>query len=138
MFASRGFFGAGVVKPNLTDRFVADINPGTDDADAYVTFGPTGYLQIKGSVLADREWMTGAITAAEGATYELIATKTAGTLTYGASGTYNLGTARKFGCFIAQNMGTQTALVTFEIRKVGTTEILASCSMDFEALSSNA
>lgn len=141
MFASRGFFGAGVVKPNLTDRDVDDVNTGTDEADAFVVFQTNGELWIKTTfayLAVDGEWMTGVITPAEAAGYELIANKTAGTLTYGATGTFNLGTARKFGCYIGQNLGSQTASVTFQIRKVGTTEILASCSIPFEAYSSNA
>lgn len=140
MFASRGFFGSGILKPQLTDRNLLDSNTGASPASAYATFGTTGSLSTKGFVsrAVDGEWMSQLTTAAECQKYDLVVVKNSGTLTYGAAGTYQLGiSALKFGCYVDANSGSQISTCTFTIRRRSDNVVMATADMQFWAESSN-
>lgn len=142
MFAARGFFGSGTTRPNLTDHALFDINTGESDAEAYVIFGNDGSLTTHtdsfGNTTVVNEWLTGLVTPAEAGLYELVLTVTSGHLDYGSSGTFNLGTSRKVGCYISANAGNQTASATAQIRRIADSLVMATGTLDFDVESSNA
>jgi hypothetical protein len=141
MFASRTFFGAGAVRPHLTDRSVSEINPGTAPADAYIRFEITGGLYVNGATaftVAD-EWMTQPVTAAQAQLYDLVVVKNSGSLQYGAPGTFQLGLSPlAFGCSVDTNGGVNLANITCSIVRRSDSAVMASATFNFEAVSSNA
>jgi hypothetical protein len=141
MFAARGLFGAGSVKPNLSDHDLFDFNTGTSDAEAYLLFYTDGTLLTHtdnfGNTLITREWMTGVISPSEAALYELVVSVTSGFLSYGTSGTFNLGTARQIGCHVNANAGSKFASGTVQIRRAADSLVMASAGFSFDVSSTN-
>jgi len=141
MFACRGLFGSSVLKPNLSNHSLSDINAGDSDAKAYVIFGNDGQLlrhtDFSGDSFYTDEWLTGVVTSAEAALYEVVVAVTAGSLDYGTAGTFNLGSARQFGCQVPTNGGQSSATITAQIRRVSDSLVMASATIDFSAVSSN-
>jgi hypothetical protein len=141
MLASRGFFGSGAIKPNLTDRSLVDVNAGASDAEAYVIFGNDGRLTVHtdtaGTGTVSNQWLTGAVSPSEAGLYELVVTLASGSLDYGAAGTFNLGTSRQLGCYVGANDGTASAAVDVQIRRVADSLVMATASLSFHAESSN-
>jgi hypothetical protein len=142
MFASRGFFGSGAIKPNLSDHSLNDFNVGTSDAEAYFIFGNDGQLtrhtDMVGTSIVSGEWLTGVVSASEASQYELVVSVTAGSLSYGGAGTFNLGSARQLGCYVGANQGSKSATAQVQIRRIADALVMASATLSFDVTSSNA
>lgn len=108
----------------LDDLVVSPANP-----NAYLIFGNDGSVSedysVGGpSVLGD--WLILGVAA----DYDVNAVVNSGALQVGAAGTFNLGTTRNFGCDRSTD-GTNSANVTFNLRKAGSSNNLASKTVTF-------
>lgn len=71
--------------------------------------------------------------SAAGSDYEVFATLNSGTLDSGTTGSWlGLGTTRSWGV-TRSSLGTKSAQIGLEIRRVGTVNVLGSCTVDLSA-----
>ena len=71
--------------------------------------------------------------SAAGGDYEVYATLNSGTLDSGTTGSWlGLGTSRSWGV-TRSSLGTDSAQIGLEIRRVGTVNVLGSCTVDLNA-----
>lgn len=78
------------------------------------------------------EWLRSGVAS----DYEAVVAVTAGALNSGAAGTFSLATSRSFGVNTSRStLGTNTvtATITIQIRKTGTTDVLASATISLSA-----
>lgn len=86
---------------------------------------------INGSASNIGEWVVPR--SAAGGNFEVFATLNSGTLSTGTTGSWlDLGSDRSWGVSQAI-VGTKTAVIGLEIRRVGTTTVLDSCTVTLEA-----
>jgi hypothetical protein len=128
------FYGTSAVVIEFTDQSIADIAVVPDSALAGYEINSDGRVYaINGTSFIATEieqWATPTSVANQ---YEVYATLMSGTLTFGSLNTWlSLGTTRDW--YIEQvSSGSSFTTVSFQVRKIGTTTVLDTWTVDLDA-----
>ena len=128
------FYGTSAVIVTFNDFSLSDFEIAPDDAICWYRINSNG--NVYGTNLGTpfdllEQWVTPTSFASD---YEVYATLVSGSLTGGTTGAWlSLGTTRDWYVQETANFGTETATLSFDVRKIGTTTVLDTWTVTIEA-----
>jgi hypothetical protein len=128
------FYGTSAVVVTFNDFSLSAYEISPNDATCYYRIGDDG--NVYGTTFSApfdflEQWVTPTSFASD---YEVYATLVSGSLTGGTTGAWlSLGTTRDWYVQETANFGTEAATLSFDVRKIGTTTVLDTWTINIEA-----
>lgn len=122
------FYGASNQYAAFDDTTASDYQFSPNTAYAFYSINNTGYVTATGNPTT--QW---SFPLSAASNFEVYATLVSGSVTSGTFNTWlSLGTSRIWEC--AQNsVGTESAEISFQVRKIGTTTVLDTWTLNIDA-----